>query len=426
MRVEHLTHDTTMVNLIPPPTFDVQDLWFHITGFLHGRTRDLKSCALVSRSLCPAAQSVLFRNIDVAPNYPIPPIVSDGKVSAAYGPGGHSLVEVLTTSPHLRNYIHRLRIEIKSDPHVLIQLGGMGFSSLRHFSFLDQRKTLETQEGLIKPLQNLIGLPTLREVGVIKYLSTRIFSGHISHLNRLAFDRVDYISLDGPTPEVGGARPEIAALRLEDSPVVDAWLVDSRCPFDFTRLVDVQITGRYPASDRHSSSNPFVHLLQIARTTITHLALDARNLEKFNLNLGQFPALTHLHTVAVYGEDFRYMPSGMPSLEGHPTIRFITVKIIHFNDLEEELRNPDTEAKLRDTDTILAGSLPLLQNVGIQWDAEGYSNSLLSVSETTVLFQMVFPALHTRGLLTIKTTTTFEHSIENRAIFRFEDSSVSQ
>ncbi|KAJ6557606.1 hypothetical protein B0H19DRAFT_1070248 [Mycena capillaripes] len=121
------------------------------------------------------------------------------------------------------------------------------------------------------------------------------------------------------------------------------------------------------------------------------------NIENFKLNLGQFPSPAQLHIIAVYGEDLQRLVSRVLSLNGHTGIRLI--KVANLNRLAQELHNRNTEAKLRDIDTVLAGSLPVLENVDIRWNTGGYSESSMSVRETMTLFQTAFPALHARRLL---------------------------
>ncbi|KAJ6557642.1 hypothetical protein B0H19DRAFT_1376314 [Mycena capillaripes] len=366
-----------MVNLAPPPTFDVQDLWFHITGFLHGRTRDLKNCALASRSLCLAAQSVLFPS------------------SAC-----RCLAEVLKTSPHLRNRIRDLTVKIQSDPNILIQLDLL---CLQRISFHGSERN---HEAFIVPLQNLIELPSVREVEISNYLSTRIFSGNISHLNCLSFLRVTQISHSTSALEPGVARPEIATLRLAHSFIVDDWLVGPSSPFDFARLVDFQITDRYSLSNDNIR---ILELLNTARMTITRLTLGlgGADLTSFKWDLSQFPALIDLHIIVVIGLELTDLLSRMRNSNGHMALRFLTLKVMYLTRLKEDFCHPYVKRLLRGVDKFLVTSLPVLEKVMILGETSGL-NSPWTTEEFQTLFQTVFLALHARGLLKFETSVEDE------------------
>ncbi|KAJ6522766.1 hypothetical protein DFH09DRAFT_1286770, partial [Mycena vulgaris] len=254
-----------------PPVPDVPELWYHILAFLRGRTSDLKSLALVSRTFCSAAQSVLFYDIDLEPSR-LEKEENDGSLISLktedFDAACRRLGAVLAESPHLVKYIRRLKVTLTSG--VLAELSSMGLTSLRDIAinFLNYR----VDEALVGALHDFIGLPSIRAVELGLDVSARIFSGPISHLTSLSFIRVRQFTpeLESLPNSTGEGRPEIKTLVLHGSAALDDWLVHPKCPFNLTRLVDVDISvgvGRMSAKR--------LQLLHAARLTIERLTLVA-------------------------------------------------------------------------------------------------------------------------------------------------------
>ncbi|KAJ7445643.1 hypothetical protein FB451DRAFT_1568068, partial [Mycena latifolia] len=256
----------------PTPAFDVQDLWYHILGFLRGRTSDLKNLALVSRAMCPAAQSVLFDDIDLEP----PQFEDDALIyltTQDFDASCRRLGAVLTESPHLLKYIHSLKLTVTSD--VLDQLCSMGLTSLRYIDI--KFRNFRLDNSLIEPLQNLFSLPSIRRIEVTSHVSPGLFSKCAPHLTDLSFVCVHrFTPASGSilvSRNAGLRRPEIKTLQLVASAPLDDWLVGPTCPFDLTRLIDVQIEVAIGRSKTMSTS--LLRLLHTARSTIKRLTIAA-------------------------------------------------------------------------------------------------------------------------------------------------------
>ncbi|KAJ6570522.1 hypothetical protein DFH09DRAFT_1153728 [Mycena vulgaris] len=377
-----------------PPALDVQELWYHIIGFLRGMTPDLKTLALVSRAFCAPAQSVLFHAIDLQPNsYEYVTRTRGGAGPEAFDAACRRLGAVLAESPHLAKYIHRLKVTLTAD--VLAQLCAMGLSSLQDIAIKFRR----ADHSLIEPLQALIGLPSVRQVTLSSHVSSRVFCGRISHLTALAF----YHIMDGSPPEaqdIRAPRPEIKTLRLHNSVPVEHWLVGPACPFDLTRLVDVDIWVGY--GPRNTMNASLLHILDAARLTIERLTLLSCSFQERPLDLAQYPNLTHLHIHD--GRDFAlaFIATSIPSLDGHPSLRSITLQIKYFS--QTEWTTVAAEETLRSIDAAFdAISLPALKQFEILLSIITVPTrvAFMSAAERDALFRRGLPSLSASGLLSV-------------------------
>ncbi|KAJ7654367.1 hypothetical protein B0H17DRAFT_1214351 [Mycena rosella] len=104
----------------------VQEIWDQTLDILEEDNRDLRSCALVSRSLTPQAQFHLFHDIVLS---------KADRYSYDDGAACRRLVSILVTSPHLKRHICRIRIPFHRD--FLVNVCGMGLSRLRDIRFCD-------------------------------------------------------------------------------------------------------------------------------------------------------------------------------------------------------------------------------------------------------------------------------------------------
>ncbi|KAJ7439904.1 hypothetical protein B0H11DRAFT_2293197 [Mycena galericulata] len=388
-----------------PPSLEVQEIRDHIISFLRGMTRDLKNCALVSTSLRGAAQSVLFHDIDLDPTRYIQgglngetlPAPSDFDAEAAAA--CRRLGAVVAHSPHLIKHIRRLKIRICSHPDVIVQLLAMGLTHLRDIS-LDADLDADSHDLVIEPLQSLIGLPSVREVTVSNRSSPGMLSGRVHHLTAISFNFIrDFnVKLLAAQPDTDLPRPQITKLTAETSFMsshVEDWLVGPRCPFDLTRLVDVHVAGSGVMGTSLSL------ILKTARGTIERLQLAAYDLKRTSFDFAAFPLLRYLH---IYGEcvsDLASATSTMSTLEGHPSVRFVTLEIREFSREEWADEELPVEEWLHDLDAAFAGiSIPMLEELEIYLYPE-LEAPLTSVEEA-VLFREALPTLNASGILAIR------------------------
>ncbi|KAJ7445835.1 hypothetical protein FB451DRAFT_1412512 [Mycena latifolia] len=376
----------------PTPALDVQELWYHILGFLRGRTSDLKNLALVSRAMCPAAQSVLFYDIDLEPR-----IVEKDSMSNLttqdFDASCRLLVAVLTKSPHLVKYIHRLKVTVT--PDVLDQLCFVGLTSLRDIEI--QFQNFRVDDSLIEPLQNLFSLPSIRRIELSSHVSPGLFSECVPHLTGLSFVCVHTFTPASVSIPVSryARRPEIQTLLLAGSAPLDDWLVGPTCPFDFTRLVDVQIEVDIRRS-RTMSTN-LLRLLHTARSTIKRLTIAAYDFQERPIDLGQFHNMTHFYLHAENPSPLAFVIPSLSSLDGHTSLQYITLGIERLNEIEW------VEAELRSIDAALADiSLPALEQVEICLDVVyPPRDQQMSAAEREVLFRRALPNIDTKGILSI-------------------------
>ncbi|KAJ7496536.1 hypothetical protein FB451DRAFT_197732 [Mycena latifolia] len=147
-----------------------QEIWDKSLDFLDD-PRDLRSCALVSRSLRPRAQSHLFHDITlVKPGYnPIDDFFDHDPTDDQFDDGAacRRLVSVLDVSPHLARHIRRIRIPFRKDflTHVcgmrLSRLRDIGFSSCppSHYHIAD-----DPLSSTLDLAHSLVALPSIRSV----------------------------------------------------------------------------------------------------------------------------------------------------------------------------------------------------------------------------------------------------------------------
>ncbi|KAJ6602341.1 hypothetical protein B0H10DRAFT_2230139 [Mycena sp. CBHHK59/15] len=119
-----------------PGRYFAPELWYLIIGHLAGRIWDLRSCSLISRSASPAAQALLFRDIEFErPSSGTDDTDSEidtkdyDDVAAC-----RRLVDTLTNSPHLVSYIHRIVFRLNIE--IVTLLSGVVFPKLREIGLL--------------------------------------------------------------------------------------------------------------------------------------------------------------------------------------------------------------------------------------------------------------------------------------------------
>ncbi|KAJ6570932.1 hypothetical protein DFH09DRAFT_1153377 [Mycena vulgaris] len=153
--------------------FTIQELVNLCIHFLRDSLRELRACALVSRSWVYPAQSHVFREISIAGGDPggihSAILGTRGQSSVAGGDCGEfkpalwaRLQQTLETSPHLIQHIRHLDIDIGARPNEqLLSICDFPFTHLEHVgSRFDGDFTLQTALAF----QALFSLPTIRSI----------------------------------------------------------------------------------------------------------------------------------------------------------------------------------------------------------------------------------------------------------------------
>ncbi|KAJ7811091.1 hypothetical protein B0H14DRAFT_3880260 [Mycena olivaceomarginata] len=153
------TSTTTPLKRMNQTPFTIQELVDRCIHFLRVSQRDLKACALVSRSWLYPAQSQIFREI----------IITAGNVVFSLTQSGHPkparwsrLQQTLETSPHLIQHIRDLSIRIGAKPNEeLLSICNFPFTHLEHVgSHCGEDFTAQ----IALAFQQLFSLPTIRSI----------------------------------------------------------------------------------------------------------------------------------------------------------------------------------------------------------------------------------------------------------------------
>ncbi|KAJ6543100.1 hypothetical protein B0H19DRAFT_1239228 [Mycena capillaripes] len=360
------------LTVLPPPGLPVQEILDQILDFLD-RARDLKSCAMASRSLTPRAQFHLFHDIILAkPN--------DDPRRFDNGAACHRLFSILATSPHLA----------EGDPS---------------FAMLDLA-------------HGLIALPSVRSVhidvqkwpferdrypGFASRIMTRLFRNSTSHIEILKITslglRDSHAQEDCEPPALAASPPTTRASikipRVASSPEIGEYLINPGCPFDFSQIEDVQIPG---------SMTPAIHkILEDARFKIKRLECSTTDLTA-GLKLERFPSLTHL-TISGGGHD---LPSIMNTALSNTSGNGIEKVVIDIQGNTFEEWEYDELVRM---DSVLSSSIvmPALQKVdirmydlyeGLRWD-RSKRNTPFSWSQLLFargVFEGPAPTLHAQWM----------------------------
>ncbi|KAJ6559289.1 hypothetical protein B0H10DRAFT_1180168 [Mycena sp. CBHHK59/15] len=272
-----------------PLGLPVQEIWDQILDLLD-RARDLKSCALVSRSLTPRAQSHLFHDIILAKPNDDPGRWDDGAAC-------RRLFSIFATSPHLTRCIRCISIPFSLD--ILTHVGGMALPRLREIQFCDSTAKHFSREedpsfATLDLAHGLIALPSVRSVhidvqkwpferdgpGFASRVMSRLFRNSTSHIEILKATslglRDSHTQEDPAPPELTTlptTRASMKSLRVASSPEIGEYLTNPGCPFDFSLIEDVQIPG---------SMAPAIHrILEGARFKIKRIECSARHFTQY-------------------------------------------------------------------------------------------------------------------------------------------------
>ncbi|KAF7336829.1 hypothetical protein MVEN_02118900 [Mycena venus] len=217
----------------------IPELLDHTMNYLSESPEDFHSCALVSKSWVPHAQSYLFREITL-----VPP--NDMNIFGR-------LMKSLETSPHLAHLIRHLSISLNIQ--LLEYVTGMVLPRLEELSVhctdaqYSHRRDISTKHLV----QSLLRLPTIRRVtldGIFNSISVihAYFDNCSRCLQSLVLSEL-YVesSPDGSPPDPSTLATVPAKIQLShltlplDFSVLDVWITGLRCPFGLSSLQSIYI-----------------------------------------------------------------------------------------------------------------------------------------------------------------------------------------
>ncbi|KAJ7750604.1 hypothetical protein B0H16DRAFT_1887779 [Mycena metata] len=270
----------------------IQDVWDEVISCLGDSQQDLQSCALVSRSWTPRAQSHFFRRV-VIPSHDFIDPETNQSVCGRLG-------QTLSASPHLIPFIRILDVPFIRD--VLAQICAMGLTHLEVVAFqfpLSNPGPAMAVNSEPNPIldyaQQLITLPSVQKLelsaphippGQHLSIMTRVFCNPSLRLERLRLSGSYYGIPEAAAPT---RRPSIKFLHLDSSESLGEYFTHPHCPFDLTQLVDfVLVQKMSPAMAR---------ALELGRWTLKRLVCFYDALVNQHVELSRFPSLTHLVVV---------------------------------------------------------------------------------------------------------------------------------
>ncbi|KAJ7131871.1 hypothetical protein C8R43DRAFT_1239675 [Mycena crocata] len=325
----------------------IQELCDYIVDFLE-LPQDLRSTALVSPVFCHSAQPRLFYRITL-----------DAGLSSVPGSTGR-LLNILANSPHLVPLIRRLRAPLEAN--VLIALSGLGLCRVQEIDFYDVDEDhipLPFAGRLISTLASLQRVVISGAGRTFADLHT-LFLDCACSVEALSFT---FVTLPGSGGDQAleshnGERALIKELKLLYAANLDRWFIHRSCPFDFSKLVDVNVYGL-------SYNSGLFPILNSARRTIQRLRLPADVIAR-KLDIAEFPALTQLELIMSKLTAHVVEPI-LARLTSGNTIHLIRLDITHafaapevFREIDKTLRN-----------LVVKECMPALRRVDISLDTFG-------------------------------------------------------
>jgi hypothetical protein len=367
---------------------------------------DLRSSALVSHALCVSAQSQLFRHIILDP-YECPgyPSLWPDTAHKAAACTLERLTSTVTTSPHLLRLIRSISVLAQSK--ILKRLSTLHFPALNNirFDFVD---TQSRDREAFKLVQDLIALPSIREVEIVRHRGldltgfTSLFDTCTSQLASVTFRGFAFPSSVPSSPDhvPTKKRAQVKRLTIVCGQHIEGWLSSPSCPLDFTHLLDVELN--------HETQSSLSGLLVSARLTIKRLAIFffrgivvcAQHIlfpliqlpeVTLQINLSEFPALTWLET-----DLWAYRTIGT-TLPDANRVENLVLKT-HISDFDESGKTLFCSP----TDAFIAKApMPALQGVEIRlsgvFNEAGVDGGWFQLSS----IRTFFPQLQARGVLTM-------------------------
>ncbi|KAJ7928759.1 hypothetical protein B0H13DRAFT_1966080 [Mycena leptocephala] len=288
----------------------IPELLDHIIDYLSGSPVDLLSCAMVSKSWVRRAQFHLFSKIMfIPPNH-----------TSIF----ERLAKSLEVSPHLAHLIRHLSITLDID--LLEGVTRLILPSLEElavdctddqYSFRQDVKTMFLVEAILR-------LPTIRCVtlsGLFNSISVidTYFSNCSRGIQTLGLSQV-YVDLTeaSPDPPVSSFHPQIQLSHFIipcDFSALEAWIFAPQCPFGFSRLKSIHISGDQwrPFQSILAPSFPSIEYLKLmdfsghvgldltVLTSLKRLDVDLYQLQlpEFLVVLGRLPPHHCLHTLGL-------------------------------------------------------------------------------------------------------------------------------
>ncbi|KAJ7776924.1 hypothetical protein DFH07DRAFT_1056588, partial [Mycena maculata] len=234
----------------------IQEMLDAIFNYLQDSPDDLKSCSLVSRSFCRAAQSLLFRSVRVT---------SYGRSS------GNRLTTMLASSPHIIQYIHVLDCDVGAMTMIaricwtnLCTVTFRNFPAAANYSALERLVTFVTNTSLCTV--TLANFSSLERPWLWRILS------NCNRLNTLEFR---YYQLDYSLDYNVYTRPDsnflrIGQITLTETTNTSGIAIESMSPEEFSALMHI----RAEASD----GPDLIAFLQQRRHVRTSLFFTSRGL----------------------------------------------------------------------------------------------------------------------------------------------------
>ncbi|KAF8191007.1 hypothetical protein K438DRAFT_1970754 [Mycena galopus ATCC 62051] len=257
----------------------VQELWDEIVDCLHDSRTDLLASALVCRAFVARAQMHLFRSIVIASHR------HQTTVS------GTQLLEILSSSPHLIDYIYDLYIG-RCDPATLTPIVQIAWSRISTISLVHSDD--EQAEPALELIWSLASLSTLQKIA---FYSNGWTADHLRTVltdcnpgvSNLAFHtcspEISPSICDNPTEKLTPS-PTITHLELFFADTIPDFLMDPACPLDLSHLHHVKF-GWSTGTALHSFLYAHGH-------TIQSLDVDSADHSLDTLDLGSLPALAHI------------------------------------------------------------------------------------------------------------------------------------
>ncbi|KAJ7676678.1 hypothetical protein DFH06DRAFT_1428360 [Mycena polygramma] len=322
----------------------IQELCDHIAYFLQESKRDLRACSVVSPAFTSAAQRHLFREIIVNRGTLY---IDDVSMLGRYDEPQVTirLCAVLKASPHLLPFIRRMRLSL--EVAVLKPLSQLEFPNLCNVVF-HRRRGGAIDEETISLAAKLIGAQAITRVGLIATLFNnmhdmgRLFERHTPALQSIYLHdlTVKKTVVEGERMVSTASRAQIKTLQwawqyLSESKTV--YVLDPLFPFDLSALTTLSFGPHL--------SPPIDELVNNARHTLTHLAVDAQDLGSPRSSnsqprfLAQLPALTDL-TIVSPGHELADAETLLASLPSQHRLRSLTLQIKKVCQLNEEQMRP--------------------------------------------------------------------------------------
>ncbi|KAJ7488348.1 hypothetical protein FB451DRAFT_735715 [Mycena latifolia] len=366
--------------------FGIHELCDHIVHHIaldDSSQGTLKSTALVCQTLCISAQCEIFRHVELDVYQ-----LQDGNISSSESATPACILvlgrlsAILAASPHLLRHVRSLSVLARSE--ILEPVLSIGFPLLQkiRFNFWGAPQPID---DLFHLTRDCIALPSIREVELANLYKRRLsmdplFEARGQYLDSLTFNAVRPLHpiSTACTPCPQERRTHIKHLKLLRSEKLEDWMISPSCPFDFTRLVDVEAHGR--------PNSVLLQLLSSARMSIKQLRIGDG--VALGLNLAEFPALTLFETnhsnCAV-----------ISSLNADNCVETLVLRIGNFG--WEDMKSKSALA----ADSVIANCpMPALRQVEVL--ICGASNYDWHVEFQLEWVKPCFPQLASRGLLLVR------------------------